>query len=96
MKQKPVDEGHVIEVVDNWWILAAVSLPLMAVTFFRWWALSQWMLLIDALRELRTRSAERLRVLASGKGSKRSLSDQGSLAGSTMVLGNVITRLSHY
>ena len=89
--QKPVGESHVIEVADNWWILAAVGLPLTAVTFFMWWAISQRMLLIDALRELRTRSAAHLRVLASRKGSKESVSDQESLAGSTMALGNVIT-----
>jgi Mg2+ and Co2+ transporter CorA len=88
--QKPVGKSHVIEVADNWWILAAVGLPLTAVTFFMWWAISQRMLLIDALRELRMRSAAHLRVLASRKGSKKSVSDQESLAGSTMALGNVI------
>jgi hypothetical protein len=79
--QKPVGGRHVIEVVDNWWILVAVGLPLTAITFFMWWAISQRMLLTDALRELRTRSVAHLRVLASRRGSKKSVSDQESLAG---------------
>jgi hypothetical protein len=61
----------------------------MTITFFRWWAISQRMLLIDALRELRTRSAERLNWHRKRR-AKKSVSDQGSLAGSTMALGNVI------
>ena len=71
--QKPVATSHVIEVVDGWWLLAAVGLPLTAVTFFVWWAISRWMLLIDALRELRTRSAAHLGGLASRKESKKSV-----------------------
>jgi hypothetical protein len=49
MIQKSVGECYMIEVVDNEWILAAVGLPLMAATFFRWWVVSQRMPLIDAL-----------------------------------------------
>lgn len=80
-----------VQVAENWWVLAAVGLPLTAITFFMWWAISQRMVLLDALQELRTRSAEHLRVLASRKGSKKSISDQESLAGSAVALGAVAT-----
>jgi hypothetical protein len=80
-----------IQVAENWWVLAAVGLPLTAVTFFMWWAISQRMFLLDALRELRTRAAGHLGVLASARrGKKSSVSDQESLAGSAMALGAVI------
>ena len=88
--QKPVGQGHTIEVADNWWILAAVGFPLTAVTFLMWWAISQRMLVINALQELRTRSTKQLRVLASARGSKKSVSDQESLAGSVMASGAVL------
>jgi Mg2+ and Co2+ transporter CorA len=82
---------NTIQVANNWWILAAVGFPLTSVTFFTWWAISQRMFLLDALRQLRTRSMEHLRVLASRQGGKNSVSDQESLAGSAMTLGAVIT-----
>ena len=48
------------------------------------------MLLIDASGELRSRSTEHLRGLASRTGSKKSISDQESLAGSAVVSGAVV------
>lgn len=73
-----------VEVADNWWVLAAVGFPLTVVTFFMWWAISQRMLLVDALQELRTRSTERLKALALRKSSKKLGLDQESLAGSVV------------
>ena len=87
--QKPVGGGHVIEVAGNWWILAAVGFPLTAFTFFMWWAISQRMFLIDALQELRMKSTDQLRVLALRRESKKSVSDQESLAESVMASGAI-------
>jgi Mg2+ and Co2+ transporter CorA len=82
---------NTIQVANNWWILAAVGIPLTGVTFFMWWAISQRMFLLDALGELKTRSMKHLSVLASRSGSKESVCDQESLAGLEIASGAVIT-----
>ncbi len=70
-------EGRLrIEVADNWWYLAAVGLPLTAATFFVWWAINKKMMLLEALKEVRTRSEEKMKRLAEMRGKKDAATDE--------------------
>jgi hypothetical protein len=80
--QKPVGESHAIKVADNWWTLAAVGLPLKAVTFFMWWAISQQMLLFARAED---------EICGAPESTGIEECEQESLAGSTVVIRNVIT-----
>jgi Mg2+ and Co2+ transporter CorA len=83
-----------VQLADNWWVLAAVGLPLTALTFFMWWAISQRVFLLDALRrgllKVKARPMGPVKAFPSRKRSNKSLSDRESLAGSAAMLGTVL------